>query len=721
MSNPPSPSQRLELLISRVTLGVALVVGVLATMGLALLADASTPQARLARLAVPATFAVAAVLAFIAERMGRARLGALALVCLGYLSILNYVFVSGLGFRSYTLGLFSVLILLAALLVHHRAGLLAAATGVATALVLYGLDARGVFLPAAEGAASASNILLVHCATYLACGAVVSLFSKAFHETLTTTDAQERRFRQLLDVTPLGYLLVREGRVVLANPMAAEFIGCGSPESMIGRTPEECAAALQPATGGLTVGETSTPIELELGAPAGRKRSVQAQALGIETVDGAAQLIVLRDITEERAAVAAMAEARRAAESASRAKSEFVANMSHEIRTPLNAIIGLSELARDPTLEAERRSEYLARVGIASRSLLEIVSDVLDMSKIEVRALHVESIDFEPRAELDAVMRLHGERAADKGLAFEAQVAPEVPAWLRGDPVRMRQVIGNFVSNAVKFTPQGRIEVRLRYLEPRRLRVEVEDSGIGIDAATQRRLFQPFAQADSSTTRRFGGTGLGLSLCRQLAELMGGQVGVESAPGRGSVFWAEWPMPAVAAPHPGAAPAAADAGGGWRGDGRRVLVVEDNEVNRMVARAVLERLGFDVLEAGDGQAAIDHFARLPRPDCDAVLMDIQMPGLDGCQTTERLRERYSREELPIIAMTAAVMAENRAGALAAGMNDFVAKPFEARQLEAVLRRWIRGGALATPATPARAAAVAEPAGPARSAAPLRTS
>jgi len=688
----PSPSQRLERLISRVTLGVSMLVGAIAAVGLALLTDATTPEARAARIAVPVSFAVAAALAYAAGRLGRARLGALILVVCGYLSIVNYAFVSELGFRSYTLSLFNVLIILAALLVGPRAGLLAAALGVATAAVLYAIDAAGgVFAPALPGAANVNNILLVHCSTFIACGAIVSLFSKAFQETLRTTDAQERRFRQLLDVTPLGYLLVRDGRIVLANPVAAGFVGRGGPDALIGVEPGDCAAALATATQRLAVGEASKPVEVEFGAGASAKRLVQAQALGIDTVDGAAQLLVLRDVTEERTAAAAMAESRRAAESASQAKSEFVANMSHEIRTPLNAIIGLSELARDPALDPERRREYLAKVGLASQALLEIVSDVLDMSKIEVGAMTVESIAFDPRAELDNVMRLHGGRAADKGLVLSAQVEPVVPAFVRGDPVRLRQVAGNFVSNAVKFTAQGRVSVRLLYHESERLRIEVEDSGIGIDAATQSRLFQPFAQADSSTTRRFGGTGLGLSLSRQLVALMGGRLGVESAPGRGSLFWAEWPMPVAPAPGPAAVPPVRAVGDGWAGGGRRVLVVEDNAVNRMVARAVLERLGFEVVEAHDGQAALDHFAPLSRPDCEAVLMDLQMPGLDGCQTTVRLRERFPADELPIIAMTAAVMAENRESARAAGMNDFVAKPFEVRQLEAVLRRWIQPG------------------------------
>uniref|UniRef100_UPI00286C9EB2 ATP-binding protein n=1 Tax=Roseateles sp. TaxID=1971397 RepID=UPI00286C9EB2 len=320
--------------------------------------------------------------------------------------------------------------------------------------------------------------------------------------------------------------------------------------------------------------------------------------------------------------------ARQLAESANRSKTDFVANMSHEIRTPLNAIVGLSVLARDAFITPAVRDDYLGKIHAASQTLLEIIADILDVSKIESGALQLERIEFDPRQELARVERMQGDMAIEKGHAFSVKTEPEVPAVLVGDPLRVRQIITNFVANAIKFTVRGSVAVRLSAPSPGRVRIEVSDSGVGIDEPTRKRLFQPFAQADSSTTRRYGGTGLGLALCRRLVEMMDGTIGVESTLGAGSLFWAELSLPAGDLASPGRVNAAVDTAPTRSLEGVRVLLVEDNEVNRIVAVASLERLGAQATSVESGVAAIEYIDRHGN-DVDVVLMDIQMPGMDG--------------------------------------------------------------------------------------------
>jgi CheY-like chemotaxis protein len=277
--------------------------------------------------------------------------------------------------------------------------------------------------------------------------------------------------------------------------------------------------------------------------------------------------------------------------------------------------------------------------------------------------------------------------AEAKGLAFELAIDPALPEWLEGDPVRVRQILGNFITNAVKFTDRGRVRVEAGP-SSRGVRVAVADTGRGLADEVQAQLFQPFSQGDATTTRRVGGTGLGLSICRQLARMMGGDVGVSSRLGEGSTFWAELPLPAAAS---AAEQAASDAGEGERLRQARVLVVEDNPVNMMVAAATLAQWGVDVEEARDGRSAIDAVeaaARKGRP-FDLVLMDVQMPVMSGHEAALELRKAWSASALPIIALTAAALVSEREQALAAGMNDFLTKPIDAPKLRRALARHVR--------------------------------
>jgi two-component system sensor histidine kinase/response regulator len=542
---------------------------------------------------------------------------------------------------------------------------------------------------------------------------------------------------------------------------------------------------------------------------------------------------IIDDVTAEHEAAEAMREAKRIAEEATQAKSAFLANMSHEIRTPMNAIIGLSHLALKTVLNAKQR-DYVSKIHNAGTSLLGIINDILDFSKVEAGKLNVESAPFRLDEVLDTASSLVAQKAADKGLELVFDVAPDVPQGLIGDPLRIGQIVTNLLTNAIKFTERGEIDVRIRCAERTggkvQLRVEVADTGIGMTREQAARLFQAFSQADSSTTRKYGGTGLGLAISRRLVELMGGTIWVESEPGAGSTFgftaWLEvggedvarrrvlpaalngaralvvddnpsareilcdmlralglsvgavasgeealdavrradgdhpfgvvlldWKMPGLdgietarrirdgrALAHPPRlvmvtafgreelraeaeaagieafmvkpvsrstlvdalvglfAPEEAEIARAAAGVaeelpalvGARVLLAEDNEINQQIAVELLESAGVAVDVAGTGREVLERLARAPQ-GYDAVLMDLQMPDMDGLEATRRLREDARYAQLPVIAMTAHAMVEERERCLAAGMVDHIAKPIEPQAMFRTLARWTKGG------------------------------
>jgi PAS domain S-box-containing protein len=414
-----------------------------------------------------------------------------------------------------------------------------------------------------------------------------------------------------------------------------------------------------------------------------------ARAVDIHRPGHGSTIWIAEDVTERRAVEQALSAARDAAEAASRAKSAFLANISHELRTPLNGLVGLARLARQADVDETRRAQYLEQIVESAKTLSSIVSDILDLSKVEAGKLQLEAVPFDLHTLLVTLHRGYVIWAEARGLTLALEIAPGLPLRVLGDPVRVRQILSNFLTNALKFTAQGGVRVRAAPLPTgavaaARLRFEVIDTGIGIDGATQARLFRPFTQGDESTTRRFGGTGLGLSICRELALLMGGDVGVLSTPGQGSCFWAELPLPASAddelksnfGPLDGSSPLA----------DKRVLMVEDNPVNMMIGVALLEQWGVQVEQAADGRqaiAAVKRAAAAGRP-YDAVLMDVQMPEMSGHEATRALRLQYDARTLPIVALTAAALVSEREEALAAGMNDFLTKPIDAQRLHDAL-------------------------------------
>jgi len=411
-----------------------------------------------------------------------------------------------------------------------------------------------------------------------------------------------------------------------------------------------------------------------------------------------ATIWIAEDVTEKRAVAEALARARDEAEAANRAKSAFLANTSHEIRTPLNGLVGLARLARQPGLDEARRTQYLAQIDDSAQALSGVISDILDLSKIEAGKLRLEQSQFDLRVLLESIEHGYAALAEARSLALSMDVAPDVPRRVRGDPMRLRQVLSNFLSNALKFTEAGYVRLRVVPVAGGCIRFEVEDSGPGIAPEAQALLFEPFTQADASTTRRYGGTGLGLSICRQLAQLMGGSVGLSSAPGRGSRFWAELPLPTVDAWAPASSVASPGHAAGEASAlaGLNLLIVEDNPVNMMIAVALLQQWNIEVTEAGNGLEAtrlVFDRAAAGRP-FDMVLMDVQMPVQGGHEAARVLRQRFDAEALPIVALTAAALTSERDEALAAGMNDFLTKPIDAQRLHDSLLRW------ATPRTTA---------------------
>jgi PAS domain S-box-containing protein len=504
---------------------------------------------------------------------------------------------------------------------------------------------------------------------------------------MLSTQATGQDYESVLQRAMVGILLTRERLIVHANSRAEQQLGwpegglvgqplsvCWPDEDSFARFDLELEATL----------EIGQPIDLEreLRRHDGVLRWFSVRACAAPA-DGGFDIWILEDVTDRRQTHQALAEAKERAEAASRAKSEFLANTSHEIRTPLTGLLGLVRLAQDPTVGHARLREYLGSIEDSAQALAGIISDLLDLSEIEAGHISIAQMPFDLHDLVGSVCGAYSELAAAKGLECRLEIGKGVPQWVSGDPVRVRQILGNFTSNALRHTASGSIEMAVQRRPDGRIRVQVSDTGSGIPVDVKPRLFQPFSHRDAQGSRQLGGTGLGLSICRQLAVLMGGGVGVQSKLGEGSVFWADLPMRRVPPP-PSMTPSRNADAESLRG---ARLLVEDDPVNTLVTEATLRQWGADVTLAANGALAVEA-VDAALGNFDAVLMDLHMPVMGGIEATIELRKRYPALKLPIIALTADVLVSERDRALHHGMNEFVSKPIDLERLIGVLAYWV---------------------------------
>ncbi len=453
--------------------------------------------------------------------------------------------------------------------------------------------------------------------------------------------------------------------------------------------PEDTAACIAAYQEIVSIKE-ARKVDVRLRTLSGAIRQVELQGKPVLGLDEHVIKIIgtIQDITPRKEIEQALREAKDLAERNSKAKEEFLANMSHEIRTPMNAILGFAKLLQDSPMDSLQQ-EYLHAINSSGEGLLAIINDILDLSKIEAGKMTFEAQPFSIAMLLQSLKDLFAPIVKEKDLVLTAMVGPGVPEWIVGDVVKLRQVLLNLVSNSLKFTAVGEVNVEIKLLNQSGttfdLLFEVADTGIGIAADKQRSIFDSFTQARSDTTREYGGTGLGLTICKRIVELQGGRIGLESELGEGSNFYFELRFE-IAAPPPQLSSLQVITDEEINSKPlRRVLLAEDNKLNQRLATIILGRMGFSYVIANTGQEAVD-LVQQERPDI--VLMDIQMPDMDGYEATRQIRKLDDPvlRAIPIIALTAHALREEVEKSLAAGMNAFIAKPFQAEQLrEAILQ------------------------------------
>jgi len=534
--------------------------------------------------------------------------------------------------------------------------------------------------------------------------------SRAEHEAaagaLEALQQSERRFRLLAEnASDIIFLTsIEHGKLLYMNPAVERHMGVsrsemiGEPHRFLDLLHPDDRPAFSEALRGLTAGSVHAQARFRRQDGSYYMADMNLQPRFDRSGDIVEVQGISRDITQQTEYEARLRSAIDEAEAANRAKSVFLATMSHELRTPMNAMIGMTGLLLDTDLNGDQ-AEYARTVRTSSELLLSLINDILDFSKVEAGHLELEATPFSIANAVSDVADLLVDAARAKGVEFAVEIDPEFPALVTGDPTRLRQVLLNLANNALKFTEHGtvavRVEVAERSTDRLSVRFEVADSGIGISAEQSAQIFEPFRQAEDSTTRRFGGTGLGLTISKRIVEAMGGNIELTSEPGVGSAFsfvvaFATVP---VATPRPlgetrtdghDASPAIARIEAAAATLDGRVLLAEDNPVNQRVATHMLRKLGLRVDSVANGLEAVKAIAEI---DYDVILMDCQMPEMDGYEATAHIRTMNGRAALvPIIAMTANALAGDRERCLAAGMNDYLSKPVKLASLRAILEQ-----------------------------------
>ena len=527
-------------------------------------------------------------------------------------------------------------------------------------------------------------------------GEVDALLVQTEHgEQVFTLQGADAFYRVLLEEMPLGVAgLDTSGTILFANPHLARMLQTPVARLTGRRITEFLPTDRQTAVGSALI--RASPGELpelfELQNAAGERFPVAVRLRGLPGGGQASSCLIVGDLTDMQRELDDAYQRYEDMVATSRLQSEFVANMNHEIRTPLNGVIGLTELIADTSL-ADEHPDYLEALRASGHALMAVVNRILDFSKLGAGKLELAREEFSTTALVEQTAQVLAIAAAQKGVSFSTSIDATVPATASGDPVRLREALTNLLSNAIKFTDPGgdvRLRVDVSADSPPELVFTVSDTGIGIDPELHEQIFDPFVQADPSVTRRYGGTGLGLSIVRQLTELMGGRIHVESARGQGSAFSLHVPCERRAgdgsrsesagesqpSPTPAGLPAS-------------VLLAEDDPVNQLVARGFLERAGYGVDVVSNGMQAVE-LSRAKR--YRMILMDCQMPQMDGYTATREIRRREGElERTPIVAFTAHTMEGDREYCLAAGMDDVLTKPLERGDLDLVLERWAPRG------------------------------
>ena len=505
--------------------------------------------------------------------------------------------------------------------------------------------------------------------------------------------SSEQYFRALVENTPdLVSVISADGRFLFESPSSEEILGHPA-GSLLGKSalrhihPDDHTKVEQTIKQVLMHPEKSANVEIRWRNEKGQWLLLDCVGRCLGNMDPPALVVNARDITSRRSMENELRKAKEVAEQASRIKSQFLATVSHEIRTPMHAILGMAEMLQKTALD-NRQTDYVETFHSAGTHLLNLINDILDYSRLEAGGLQLASQTFNIFQLLDEVFAMLRPQATAKGLSLHRSVSPEMPGYRSGDPQRLQQILVNLIGNAIKFTPQGEINVRLEARGTERIYFAISDTGIGIAQEQQGKLFNPFTQLDVRTTREQGGTGLGLSICRHLVEAMGGKIEVDSAPGRGSCFDFTLDLPPRTVTHP-VMVHEAQSSESIALASASILIADDALMNQRVMSAFLQDTPCRLLFANNGNEAVQLY-REHQPAM--VFMDMQMPQLDGGEATRQIRafeDSIEQPHCPIVALSASAMDEDRVAALEAGCDEFFAKPLSQHQLFAVLRKYLK--------------------------------